>query len=180
MKDFIFITGNQHKADYLAKWLGLPVDHRKIDLDEIQSLDLPKIAEHKARQAYEIIKKPVLVEDVALTFRALGRLPGPLIRWFLEELGVDGLCRLVNKYDDKRAEASIVYALFDGKKLTIFASSRHGRVSPEPRGESWGWNNIFIPDGWDKTYGEMTESEFKSTSQRYEAITKLREYLQKS
>jgi hypothetical protein len=39
-----FITGNQKKADYLASYLGFAVDHRKLDLDEIQSLDLRKIA----------------------------------------------------------------------------------------------------------------------------------------
>lgn len=70
-----FITGNQNKADYLAKYLGFPVAHQKIHLDELQSLSLREIVEHKVKQAYDIIKKPVLVEDVSLEFSALGRLP---------------------------------------------------------------------------------------------------------
>ena len=53
MTNVTFITGNQSKADYLSKYLGHPVDHVKIDLDEIQSLDLKKIVEHKLKQAYE-------------------------------------------------------------------------------------------------------------------------------
>ncbi len=52
MKDFTFVTGNQNKVDYLSKYFGAPIKHIKIDLDEIQSLDLRKVAEHKARQAY--------------------------------------------------------------------------------------------------------------------------------
>lgn len=71
-----FITGNQFKADYLAKYLGFSVDHHKLDLDEIQSLDLHKIVEHKVKQAYDILESPVLVEDVSLEFKALGGLPG--------------------------------------------------------------------------------------------------------
>ena len=75
MHSITFITGNQKKADYLAKYLGLEVLHEKVDLDELQSLDLREIVEHKVRQAYEKVGKPVIVEDVSLTFTALGRLP---------------------------------------------------------------------------------------------------------
>jgi hypothetical protein len=57
--DVTFITGNQSKADYLAKYLGIPVKHVKLDLEELQSMDLHKIVEHKVRQAYEHIKSPV-------------------------------------------------------------------------------------------------------------------------
>ncbi|MFA6383501.1 MAG: non-canonical purine NTP pyrophosphatase, partial [Parcubacteria group bacterium] len=86
MKKITFITGNQSKADYLANYLGLPIDHVKIDLDEIQSLDLKEIVTHKVRQAYQKVKKPVIVEDVSLEFKALGGLPGPFIRFFVENM----------------------------------------------------------------------------------------------
>lgn len=43
----IFITGNQNKADYLSRQLGIQIDHKKVDLDEIQSTDLHEIVEHK-------------------------------------------------------------------------------------------------------------------------------------
>jgi inosine/xanthosine triphosphate pyrophosphatase family protein len=75
MQSITFITGNQKKADYLAQYLGIEVQHEKLDLDEIQSLDLREVVEHKVRQAYEMVKKPVLVEDTSLTFVALGKLP---------------------------------------------------------------------------------------------------------
>ena len=42
MKNITYITGNQKKTDFLAKYLGHPISHQKIDLDEIQSLDLKK------------------------------------------------------------------------------------------------------------------------------------------
>jgi non-canonical purine NTP pyrophosphatase (RdgB/HAM1 family) len=178
MNDLIFITGNQHKADYLAKWLGLPVEHRKVDLDEIQSLDSKKVVEHKARQAYELIGQPVLVEDVSLTFTALGRLPGTFIKWFLEELGLHGLCKLAASLEHPGAECAIMYALFDGKEMQFFEARQGGTIAAEPRGSGgFGWNAVFVPDGSEITYGEMDEDTFATWNIRAHAIKKLKTHL---
>src|SRR5664279_5341154 len=99
MADITFITGNQSKADYLAKYLGHPVKHLKIDLDEIQSLDLHKVVEHKVLQAYEKVKGPVLVEDVSLEFAAWGRLPGTFIKFFVDEVPFETICAMLNGKD---------------------------------------------------------------------------------
>ena len=73
-----FITGNQHKADYLAKMLGIALEHQKVELDEIQSVDLDVIVAHKVKQAYEQIGRPVLVDDVGLArFDAGGEKANP-------------------------------------------------------------------------------------------------------
>jgi inosine/xanthosine triphosphate pyrophosphatase family protein len=117
----LFITGNQGKADQLAQWLGLPVEHKKLDLDEIQSLDLTEVVDHKVRQAYALAKQPVLVEDVSVTFTAMGRLPGTLIKWFVEELSNDGLCALVNGLEHRGAVVSICYGLYDGHEVQFFS-----------------------------------------------------------
>ena len=102
MKNLTFITGNANKAKYLSEYFDLPIKHQKIDLPEIQSLSLQEIVESKAKAAYKIAHKPVMVEDVSLTFNALNNLPGPLIKWFLESLGNDGLSALVKKYSDNK------------------------------------------------------------------------------
>lgn len=181
MKDFTLITGNQNKADYLAKWLGLPVKHMKIDLDEIQSLDLRQIAEDKARRAFEVLKKPVLVEDVALSFTAIGRLPGPLLKWYIEEIGAEGLCMLADGLDHRKARAYMMYVLYDGKTMLAFEGSTDGSIAESPRGNhGFGFDPTFIPDGCTKTYSEMTDDEVKPYSIRYKAIEKLRDYLQNS
>lgn len=100
MKQMVtFITGNAKKAEYLEKYLGFPVAHEKIDLDEIQSLDLYNIVEHKVREAYKKIGKPVLVEDASLEFVELGRLPGTFIRFFLEEMSEEKICQLLDEKD---------------------------------------------------------------------------------
>lgn len=184
MTNLTFITGNQHKADYLKQWLGLPVAHQKLDLEELQSLDLREVVEHKVRGAYAAVQQPVLVEDVSLTFHGMGRLPGTFIKWFLEEIGTEGLCNLGRSLADKRATASIMYGLFDGTELHTFQGQVHGTIAPEVRsleGSDWktakSWNSVFIPDGSAKTYAEMTDEELQPFSHRAQAIARLRNYL---
>ena len=185
MKDFVFISGNEHKVAYLRQWLGHPVEHQKLDMDELQSLDPRQVAEHKVRQAYAAVHRPVLVEDVTLTFTAMGHLPGTLIRWFLEELQPAGLCKLADGLSSRDAVAGITYAYFDGHAIEFFAAAVPGTVSPTPRSSDvsgWNlktsWNSVFIPEGSDKTYGEMTDDELKPFSHRARAVEKLRAFLE--
>ncbi len=167
MGKVIFITGNQAKADFLAKYLGHEVEHRKLDLNEIQSLDQHEITENKARQAYEKLHVPVLVEDVSLTIKAMGKLPGPFIRWFEQELGHQGICKLVDSFDDRTAIASVVYAYFDGESIKFFDGKLNGQIAKQPsRDDGFGWNSIFIPDGSTKTSAEMDEKETQRFSLR--------------
>lgn len=180
MKDIVFITGNQHKADYLAKWLGTPLVHQKVDLPEIQSLDLREVVEDKARRAYDIVKKPVLVEDVALHFDVFGRLPGTFIKWYIEELGNERVCRLLDGQPSRNATASICYCLFDGRSGRFFDAAMSGRIADHPRGTNgFGWDEIFISDGMDKTRAELNDDEQAATSMRAHAHTKLRQFLTK-
>lgn len=179
MKTPIFITGNAGKAHQLELWLGRQLPHHKLDLVEIQSLDLKQVVTHKVMEAYRHLQQPVLVEDVSLTFHALGRLPGPLIKWFLEALDTDGLCRLLASYADRSATAEIIYGLYDGRQIHYFQGRVPGQVAERPRGTyGFGWNAIFIPEGSDKTYAELTDQEAEALSFRAQAIAKLREFLE--
>lgn len=179
--DLTLITGNQNKADQVARWLGAHVPHRKIDLDELQSLDTHEIVEHKAKQAYDILKSPVLIEDVSLTFKALGRLPGPFIKWFIEELDYQGLVKLLDGYDDRSAHAVCCYGFYDGKDLRFFEGGVLGSIAPEPKGDGgFGFDPIFIPDGYAITRAEMSEDDYDKTSPRKFALDNLKMFLDKS
>lgn len=180
MEKLTFITGNAAKAKYLADYFHLPVESTKLDLVEIQSLDLGQVVEDKARRAYEIVKSPVLVEDVSLAFNGLKGLPGPLIKWFLEALGNEGLCRLLDGYDNRIARAEVQFALCDENGVHTFSGAIDGCIAEGPRGEmGFGWDPIFIPNGYDKTWAEMTDDEKHTTSMRKIALEKLSEFLNK-
>lgn len=177
MKKVVFITGNQKKADYLSKYLGHQIDHVKLDLDEIQSLDLKEVVRHKMIQAYKKVKKPVLVEDVALEFSAFGQLPGTFIRWFLEEMQFEEICALLEG-KDRGAMARCIFGYFDGKKEYYFEGSLSGRIPEEPAGTGgYGWDPIFIPQGYDVTRAELSEEDDKVTYLKIKPFDQVREFL---
>lgn len=178
MNEITFITGNAAKAQYLADYFHFPVTHRKLDLDEIQSLDLEKIVRDKAERAYAIVQATVLVEDTSLTFEALNGLPGPLVKWFYEPLGNEGLCKLLNGCENRNAIAEVKFALCDGSGTHVFTGSREGSIADLPRGEKgFGWDPIFIPKGYTQTWAEMPESDKHASSMRKIALEQLAHFL---
>ena len=179
MANVTFITGNQNKADYLSKYLGHPVDHVKLNLDEIQSMDLNEIVEHKVRQAYELIKKPVIVEDVALEFDALGRLPGPFIKFFVEKVPFEVICSMISKGLTRKATARCVFGYFDGKDLKLFEGSLDGEIAEQPSGNNgYGWDRIFIPQGYNVTRASLDEEDDQKTYLKIKPFAKLKKYLE--
>ena len=178
MKQVTFITGNKNKADYLAEYLGFPLEHVKLDLDEIQSLDPKAVIRHKVRQAYEEVKAPVLVEDVSLVFTAMGRLPGTFIKWFIDELQLEGLCRLLDG-KDRSAIASCVFGYYDGETEKYFESSLPGQIAQSPTGEGgFGWDQIFIPEGYTVTRAELSKEDDAKTYLQIKPFEALKSYLQ--
>ncbi|MBY0538699.1 non-canonical purine NTP pyrophosphatase [Patescibacteria group bacterium] len=179
MKPLTFITGNAGKAEQLGRYLSFSIDHAKLDIEEIQSLDLEEVATEKARAAYAILGTPVLVEDTALRFEALGRLPGTLVKWFFEEIGNEGIAKLLTGYKNRNAVAETCFALCDKNGIHLFKGSRKGTVSPSPRGSNgFGWNAVFIPEGESLTWAEMDNEQQSKTSMRRLAIEKLQVYLE--
>lgn len=173
-----YVTSNPGKVRLLRRYVDIPVQHKDIDLIEIQSLDLATIIEYKAKEAYRQMRSPVLVEDASLRFLALGKLPGPLIKWFLEELGTDGLCKLLDGYAERAALAEVQFGLYDGQSFHVFAGAREGTIALAPRGSNgFGWDSIFIPAGHHKTWAEMTNDEQGATSMRKLALKELDAFL---
>ena len=178
MTDIIFITGNQNKADYLAKYLGFPVEHKKVDLDELQSLDLRTIVDHKVRQAYEKVQSPVLVEDVALEFSALGRFPGTFIKFLVDEVSYETICRTLDGLS-REAVARCVFGYYDGQEVTFFEGSLKGKIADHPAGENgFGWDKIFIPEGYHVTRAELREDDDKKTYMKLKPFADLKVFLE--
>lgn len=178
MQKLTFITGNQNKADYLSKYLGFPVEHTKIDLDEIQSLDLNEIVEHKVKQAYEKVQGLVIVEDVSLEFEALGRLPGPFIRFFIDEVPFESICSMLDG-KTRKATARCVFGYYDGNNLRLFEGKLGGEIADTPAGENgYGWDKIFIPDGYTVTRAELSEEDDRKTYLQLKPFAELKQFLE--
>lgn len=180
MKDVTFITGNQNKADYFSRQMGMDIKHQKVDLDELQSTDLHAIVEHKLRQAYEVVKAPVLVEDVSLVYDALGSLPGPYIKWFVEDAGEEACCRMLDGFDDRSAVIRCTFGYYDGNQIKFFDSELRGTISDHPRGSNgFGFDTFFVNEGYDITRAEMTQQENERTyAEMMKPFNQVREFLQ--
>jgi XTP/dITP diphosphohydrolase len=173
-----FITGNANKAEQVARWLGHPIQHHKLDLDELQSLDAREVVEHKVRQAYGKVEGAVLVEDGSLELDALGGAPGPLVKWF--QPSTDMLCRMLDGFETRTATARLYYALFDGQQAHFFEGTMRGRIADRPAGKGgFGWDNVFINKGFDTTRAQMNEADYAATSYRKQALDKLAVFLNK-
>ena len=96
-----FVTGNANKLKEVRAILGSSCDAsfvleaKKVDLPELQG-EPETIAAEKAALAARQIGGPTLVEDTSLCFNALGGLPGPYVKWFLEKTGHDGLYNMLS------------------------------------------------------------------------------------
>lgn len=178
MKNLVFVTSNQNKALEMSKILGVLVKQKSVnDLEEIQEMDLEKIVEHKAKQAYKVINKPVLVEDVGLYVKEWGGFPGPFIKWLEKTVGYDLFPKLLSKKN------TVVWVcllgIYDGKNMYFFKGETKGRVvSPDGEG-LWGFDIIFIPQGSNQTYAELGPEEKRRTGARAKAARKLKAFLKK-
>ncbi len=177
IKNLTFITGRQDKVDQLNRYLGAKINLHKLDLDEIQSLSAEKVTEHKVKQAYDILKVPVIVDDTSFNLVGMNGFPGPFIKFMMEAMSNEEICTLVSKLDSKEAVGSVQIGYYDGERFEIFLGEIKGTISEMPRGDGgFGWDKFFIPEGYTETRAEMSEEEYDATSPRRFALEKFQEF----
>lgn len=183
IKQITFITNSPGKVEEAQKILGnkFKIKLKKLDLEEIQTIDGKEVITKKINEAYIILRKPVMVEDTSLYFDAWSGLPGALVRWFLDAVGCKGICKMMAATKNRAAWAESAIAYHDGKKIKIVSARLEGTVPKKPRGKyKFGWDPIFIPKGYKKTFAEMGLEEKSKISMRKMALDKLRSYLLKN
>ena len=180
MKDIVFVTGNKNKAKHLSDLLGIEIDYHDIELQEIQSMDVVEVAREKAIRAYDIIQRPVLVEDQAVYLEALGGFPGPFIKYMVESSGgIESIARIINDYDNRRCIAKDVFVYYDGEHTEIFVGEHGGTIANSPRGTGgWGWDPVYCPDGFGgKTSAELSEKDYEDVYLKVKPIELVRTFL---
>jgi non-canonical purine NTP pyrophosphatase (RdgB/HAM1 family) len=179
LDELVFVTSNPGKLREAEAVLGCSLDHRPVDIEEIQSLDLEEIVRLKAESAHRELGRPVLVEDTSLELAGLGGFPGPLIRWLLTSVGPEGICRIAHCFSDPRATVRCIVCAVDGRDTVMGVGVVHGEIARTPRGRrGFGWDSAFIPDGFGgRSYGEMDEAEKNEMSHRRRAFEALRDAL---
>ncbi len=167
----ILITGNKNKLKEFEDILGIKINSKDLNIEEIQAVDVEKVSEYKARKAYEILKEPVLVEDTGLFFDELNGLPGALIKSFLERLSKQEICDILK--NNRKAIAKTCICYFNGKDIDFFTGEVRGEIALSPRGEKgFGFDDIFIKEGSNKTFAEIENK--NDISMRKLALEKLK------
>ena len=181
-KKFIFITGNSGKFEEVKRILP-DVQQLNIDLIEIQEMDPDAIIKHKLQEAskrfdgVEFNNIILIVEDTSLSCVGLNNFPGPLIKWYLNSLGCDGIYRQVDASRNMFAIGSVNVGCMNlcTGEVTFFKGEVMGNIV-EPKGSNgFGWDPIFQPVGCDKTFGEMTAEEKSKYNMRVKAFEKVKE-----
>jgi non-canonical purine NTP pyrophosphatase (RdgB/HAM1 family) len=172
-----FITGNEKKLAEISALLP-DVKGLNIDLPEIQEIDAHKIIQAKIQAAFEHQEGEFIVEDTSLYLDCMNGLPGPLIKWFLQTIGNQGLYKIVQAYGHDKATAKTIigYAKSPGD-VHFFEGEVRGTVVEPGAKETFGWDQIFVPDGYKKRYSEMTMEEKNSCSMRKLAAVQLKQFL---
>lgn len=173
-----FITGNKNKFEEVKSILP-EVEQFDIDLPEIQGIDAKEIIKAKLLEALKYKEADFIVEDTSIYFDCLNGLPGPLAKWFIKAIGNEGLFSIVEKMGNYKAEAKTIIGYVGGKKeIHFFEGMIRGKVI-SPRGDSgFGWDSIFQPEGFSKSFAEMSQQEKNSISMRRVALNKLKKFLE--
>lgn len=179
LKQLKFVTGNPNKVREARQILGIEVEQVPLkELLEIQSADLSEIVRHKAGQAYAALGCPVMVEDSGLIFQAWDPLPGPLVKWFESSVGCEGMIKMLQGFENRKATAACAIAVYDGEEFKIARGAVDGEIAESVRGANgFGWDVIFIPEGTTKTYAELPPEEKNADSHRRRALEKLKTLL---
>jgi non-canonical purine NTP pyrophosphatase (RdgB/HAM1 family) len=172
-----FITGNKNKFEEVKSILG-NIEQLDIDLPEIQDIDARKVIRAKLLEALNYKNAEFIVEDTSLYFNCLNGLPGPLIKWFMEAIGNEGLFNVVQKLKNDKAKAkTIIGYAKNEEEIYFFEGSIRGKIVRSKGTSGFGWDPIFQPEGFSKTFAEMSKEDKNFTSMRRIALNKLNEFM---
>jgi XTP/dITP diphosphohydrolase len=189
MYTLIFATNNQNKVIEVRSILNgqfkiKTLSEAGINIDIPEPFDtIEENAIEKARVIFNLTKENCFAEDTGLETEALNGEPGvKSARYASEERSFEKnidklLHKLENKVNRKAQFKTVICLILDGKEI-LFDGICNGTIIAERKGNSgFGYDPVFIPDGADKTFAEMTMEEKNIFSHRNKAIKKLTQYL---
>jgi XTP/dITP diphosphohydrolase len=169
----LFITSNPGKVEEARKYfepLGVRVHQLHLEYPEIQADTLEEVAEYGARWLAERVREPFFLDDSGLFVEALKGFPGVYSAYVYRTIGYQGILKLLSGESNRKAYFKSVIAYWDGE-VHIFTGRVDGEITEEPRGKGgFGFDPIFRPEGFEKTFAEMTTEEKNMISHRGRAL----------
>lgn len=187
-KTLLIATGNRHKLDEIRLILA-PTGWTILGADDVGGLpdvveDGETFAENAAKKALAAARlkpgRPSVADDSGLVVPALDGAPGVMSARYAGENAddaarIDKLLRELAGTADRCAWFECVVAVADERGVRGTISGRvQGRIIDAPRGQGgFGYDPVFVPDGYDQTFAELGESVKNRISHRARAFGKL-------
>ncbi len=178
--DLQFITGNEGKVRELQTLLepkGINVVQHDFGYPEIQADSLEDVS--TAAVGYLLameVEPPFVLEDAGLFISGLNGFPGVYSRHALDTIGCDGVLRLMQDHELEMRTAAFRACLThvdEERNFHHHLGTCKGRIADQAAGtHGFGFDPIFIPDGHDRTFAEMTDEEKGQLSHRGAAARK--------
>ena len=150
MREIYFVSNNLNKYSEIKsmlddKIIDLDLKFCKQDIIEIQDKKIENIAMEKAKSAYSIVKKPILIEDDGLFINSLNGFPGQYSKFISKSIGNKGIIRLLKRSSDRSAFFKSIFVYNDGIIAKVFYGKINGKISSTITTGGWGYDPIFIP-----------------------------------
>lgn len=185
----VFATNNQHKLKELQAILGK--EFELLSLTEIgcneeipeEQPTLEGNARQKAFYVYEKFGYSCFADDTGLEIEALNGEPGVYSARYAgdaknSQANMDKVLKKLITTDNRKARFRTVISLVLEGKENQFDGIVEGKITKEKRGDSgFGYDPIFLPAGYEKTFAEMSLADKNQISHRARAVQKLVEYL---
>jgi XTP/dITP diphosphohydrolase len=190
MKELLFITSNKNKLKEVRSMIG--GEYKILSLEDIEYLsEIPEpydtITEnsmHKAQYFYEEYGLACIAEDSGLLVEELNGKPGALsARYAGEERNdaknIEKILVELNGSTNRAAKFISVFTFKDDRTEIQFEGEMRGTIIDMPRGENgFGYDPIFIADGYSKTNAELTMDEKNEISHRKKALKKFLNFIE--
>ncbi len=185
----VFATNNRHKLEEVRDILGSRVE--VLSLNDINCHDdIPETADTlegnaliKARYIYEKYGIDCFADDTGLEVEALNGAPGVYSARYAgetndSEANMNKLLQNLTGKNNRNAQFRTVIALIIKGEEKIFDGIVKGIITEEKKGDSgFGYDPIFIPNGFSESFAQMTNEQKNSISHRFRATQKLDDYL---
>ena len=189
-RKLVFATNNAHKVEEIRAILGESVE--VLSLKDIGCVvDIPETADTlegnaaiKAEYVYQNYGLDCFADDTGLEVAALGGAPGIMSARYANADGHDSeanMTKLLHNLEgksDRSAQFRTAICLIEKGKELMFEGIVTGKIIDERRGSAgFGYDPIFVPDGYDKTFAELGGDVKNKISHRAMAVKRLTEYL---
>lgn len=190
MDKIVFVTNNLHKLQEVQHIIGSRfslISLKDLGIDEQipeEQDTLEENASQKARYIYRKKNIPCFADDTGLEVEALNGLPGVRSARYAGEgkKDTDNVKKLLEELSDKpnrNAQFRTIIALIIDGEERHFEGIIKGTITHEPRGSGgFGYDPVFIPQGYTKTFAELDAATKNSISHRALALKKMGAFLQ--